>query len=74
MGVEQLVGEKFKENINKNIKYEIDGIDISFEMLNKAKEKIYNNLYKINRKRSHSKKYDLILTSGVFSKDMLKLL
>ena len=63
-----LVGEKFKENINKDIQYEIDGIDISIEMLNKAKEKkIYNNLFKINiDHEDHSKKYDLILTSGVF--------
>lgn len=60
------IGEEIKKNIN--IPYFLEGIDISENMLELAKQKnIYNKITNIDlTKEKYNEKYDIILSSGVF--------
>ena len=60
------VGEEIKKNIN--IKYFLEGVDISENMLELAKQKnVYNKITNIDlTKEKYNEKYDVILSSGVF--------
>ena len=60
------VGEEIKKNIN--IPYFLEGVDISENMLELAKQKnVYNKITNIDlTKEKYNEKYDVILSSGVF--------
>lgn len=60
------VGEELKNHLNIN--YNLEGIDISQNMLaNAEKKKVYNNLTNIDLTiKNYEEKYDIILSSGVF--------
>lgn len=60
------VGEELKKHLNNS--YYLEGIDISPNMLNNAEKKnVYDKLTNIDlTKESYNKKFDVILSSGVF--------
>lgn len=60
------VGEELKNHLN--IYYNLEGIDISQNMLaNAEKKKVYNKLTNIDLTiKNYEEKYDIILSSGVF--------
>lgn len=60
------VGEEIKKNIN--IPYFLEGVDISENMLELARQKnVYNKITNIDlTKEKYNEKFDVILSSGVF--------
>mgnify|MGYP001278650111 CR=1 FL=1 len=61
-----LIGLEINKKFNKD--FSLDGIDISSKMIDKSREKnIYNNLWNLDiTKENIDKKYDIIVSSGVF--------
>jgi predicted TPR repeat methyltransferase len=65
-----LLGEEIHKNLIGNYQFEIDGIDISENMIQKCREKnIYRNIIEINLLQDSlppNYQYDYIVSSGVF--------
>ena len=65
-----LLGEEIHKNLIGNYQFEIDGIDISENMIQKCREKnIYRNIIEINLLQDTlppNYQYDYIVSSGVF--------
>ena len=65
-----LLGEEIHKNLIGNCQFEIDGIDISENMIQKCREKnIYRNIIEINLLQDTlppNYQYDYIVSSGVF--------